>query len=245
MSTPSIVLVHGAWHGTWCWSSVQPALEERGFSVIAVQLPGVGAAPPGDLESDARAVRLVLDAVEGPVVVCAHSYGGIVMTEATAGAPNVVGLIYLCAFMLDVGQSLLSAVGTPPPWWSIHAEQNVIRLHEPECALYNDCTPEQTMAAMQQVRPQSLPTFAQPLRSASWHDIPSAYVVCDRDEAIPPEIQKAMATQASHVEHLDTGHSPFLSRPRELSDLIAKLAVTVLNGGGPVTNARPLAGSRR
>ncbi|WP_394840761.1 alpha/beta hydrolase [Pendulispora brunnea] len=226
MSKPSIVLVHGAWHGTWCWSAVQRALEDRGFPVIAVQLPGVGAVARGDLESDARAVRSAIDAIEGPVVVCGHSYGGIAVTEGTAGAPHVVGLIYLCAFMLDVGQSLLSAVGEPPPWWSIHADQKLVRLNEPERALYNDCTPEQTMQAMKQLQPQALATFEQPLRRASWRDIPSTYIVCDRDEAIPPEIQKAMAAQASRVEHLDAGHSPFLSRPRELSELIATLATT-------------------
>jgi len=231
MSKPSIVLVHGAWHGTWCWSDVHPALEERGFHVIALQLPSVGAAPRGDLEADARAVRLVIDAINGPVVVCGHSYGGIVVTEAAAGAPNVVGLIYLCAFMLDVGQSLLSVVGEPLPWWGLSDDRKVVRLQEPERVLYNDCTPEQTLAAMTLVHPQSMATFEQPLRHASWRDIPSAYIVCDRDEAIPPEIQKAMAAQASRVEHLDAGHSPFLSRPHELSELIAKLAATVPSGG--------------
>jgi pimeloyl-ACP methyl ester carboxylesterase len=105
----TLVLVHGAWHGPWCWQLLREQL--RGVDVRAVALSSSGIDPSklGDLYADAEIVRSVVTDVEGPMVVCAHSYGGAPVTEALVGMSNVRRLVYLCAWQLDVGESPLGA----------------------------------------------------------------------------------------------------------------------------------------
>ncbi|MHB8467660.1 MAG: alpha/beta fold hydrolase, partial [Acidimicrobiales bacterium] len=100
--TATAVLVHGAWHGAWCWERVAAALANVGVPTLAVDLPGHGAdpGPLTDLHGDAERVRQVLDAVDGPVVLVGHSYGGVVITEA-GDHRGVSHLVYLCALALD------------------------------------------------------------------------------------------------------------------------------------------------
>ena len=113
----TVVLVHGAWHGAWCWDEVVSRLSGDGLAVVTVDLPSVSSG--GDLYDDARALRQVLDDTPGDKVVVGHSYGGIVITEGAAGAEGVRHLVYLTAFMLDEGESLLATVGGErPPWIS-------------------------------------------------------------------------------------------------------------------------------
>ena len=84
MSASTVVLVHGAWHGPWCWERVVPLLEHAGLSVKTVDLPSVDADPDpaADLARDAAAVRAVLDETDGSILLVGHSYGGMVITEA-------------------------------------------------------------------------------------------------------------------------------------------------------------------
>ena len=100
----TVVLVHGAWHGAWCWDEVAARLRADGAPVVAVDLPSV--ASGGDMYDDARSVRETIAAAGGETVVVGHSYGGVVITEAAAGAEGVRHLVYLAAFMLDEGESL-------------------------------------------------------------------------------------------------------------------------------------------
>src|SRR4249920_292329 len=97
----SVVLVHGAWHGAWCWEPVVDGLCARGIDVVAVDLPGHGEdrGTLTDLHGDAARVREVLDQLEAPVVLVGHSYGGAVITEAGVH-PNVHQLVYVAAFAI-------------------------------------------------------------------------------------------------------------------------------------------------
>src|SRR3954471_17117003 len=110
MTDASIVLVHGAWHGAWCWDQLLPLLDAAGVEAVALDLPGHGgsAEPFGDLHADADSVRHFLDDGEGPVVLVGHSYGGAVVTDA-GSHPRVRHLVYLCAFQLDEGESCSAA----------------------------------------------------------------------------------------------------------------------------------------
>src|SRR5262245_6784369 len=110
MSDASIVLVHGAWHGAWCWDDVLPLLDEAGIDATALDLPGHGAStePFGDLHADADSVRRFLDDGDGPVVLVGHSYGGAVVTDAGTH-PRVRHIVYLCAFQLEEGESCSAA----------------------------------------------------------------------------------------------------------------------------------------
>ena len=95
---PSIVLVHGAWADGTSWQHVIPLLEQDGYKVTAVQNPLTSVA------DDVATTKRVIDAQPGPVVVVGHSYGGVVMTGAAAGNPNVKALVYLAAFAPEVGE---------------------------------------------------------------------------------------------------------------------------------------------
>src|SRR5581483_10355186 len=122
MSTPkaTIVLVHGAWHGSWCWERVTPLLEKHGLAVRAVDLPSVGAKAGAntDLSADAAAVETVLDTLGGPVVLCGHSYGGMVISRVRPR--GIAHLVYVCAFVPLEGQSLITAgSGRPASWIQI------------------------------------------------------------------------------------------------------------------------------
>ncbi|MEY2532364.1 MAG: hypothetical protein QOF29_274 [bacterium] len=220
---PTVVLVHGAWHGPWAWAEVQERLAGEGLDVVTVDLPSIGrdTGALGDLYDDAAAVRAALDAIDGPAVVVAHSYGGAPVTEAAAGAGNVAHIVYLTAFMLDEGESLLGLVGgAEPDWWITSADGRTTLPAGPETVFYNDCPPEVAEAAAAQLAPQRKLTVEQPVREVAWRTIPSTYVVCERDNAIPVFAQDAMAQRAGAVERMDAGHSPFLSRPDELVVLL-------------------------
>jgi pimeloyl-ACP methyl ester carboxylesterase len=220
----SIVFVHGAWHGPWCWSKVAEPLRERRLDVHTLKLPSSGPDPStlADLYGDAAAVRAALDAIDGEVVVVAHSYGGIATTEGAAGAPNVAHIVYLTAFMLDEGESLFSAVGAVEPDWWIKDEQELSLMPgRPEQIFFNDCSPEDTAEAVGRLEPQSLAAIKQPVRSVAWRDVPTTYVICDQDNAIPVFAQEYMAGRAREVRRIDASHSPFLSRPDEVVELVS------------------------
>jgi pimeloyl-ACP methyl ester carboxylesterase len=84
------VLVHGAWHGPWCWDAVKAELNNR--EVVTVQLPSVGGRSVG-MYDDARILRETVARIDGPVVVTAHSYGGVVATEALSGLGNIAHIV--------------------------------------------------------------------------------------------------------------------------------------------------------
>ncbi len=223
----SIVLVHGAWHGPWAWSKVAGPLRERGFVVHTPANPSSGPDPDslGDLYDDADNVRRTLAGLDGEALVVAHSYGGVVATEGAAGAGNVAHLLYLTAFMLDEGESLRETVGGVEPDWQIVDEAGLgVTVTRAEEIFYNDCSPEDAAEAAGQLEPQSREALGQSVRQAAWHDIPSTYLICERDNAIPPFVQEELAQRAGEVRRLDASHSPFLSRPDEVIELIAELA---------------------
>lgn len=223
--TRHLMLVHGAWHSARDWDALTPLLTERGFSVHTVDLPSSGRGHVlGDLHADAAAVRAAVDALDGPVTLVGHSYGGMAITEASANLPNVRQLIYVAAFMLPAGMSVLQAVGgTPPPWWVIDAEHRTVDVTDPIAVFYQDCAPEVAAAAKARLGLQSLDSFEQPLTAAGWTTIPSAYILCDQDAAIPPVAQEAMSAAATTTVHMPTGHSPFLTDPAGLAQHITQL----------------------
>ncbi|MFC4943544.1 alpha/beta hydrolase [Pseudonocardia sp. GCM10023141] len=217
----TVVLVHGAWHGAWAWDRFLPELSD--LETRTVELPSVGSDPAalGDLYADAAAVRAAVAALDGPVVVVAHSYGGAPVSEGLVGLPQVSGIVYVCAFQLDVGESLAAAVGgSAPDWWDMHEEQGYVDTLRPEEIFYGGVDAATVADAIGKLRHQGLAAFAQPQTAAAWHDIPSTYVVCEQDNAIPAVAQEAMAKRSDRVVRMDTSHSPFLTRPAELAAII-------------------------
>ncbi|MFI8004712.1 alpha/beta fold hydrolase [Streptomyces sp. NPDC086010] len=216
---PAILLVHGAWHGAWCWERLVPELTARGWQVFTVDLPSASANPVDNagMYDDARAIRSRLDGIDGQVTILAHSYGGVPVTEAAATATNVERIVYLSAFQLDEGDSLAGISGGQMPI----GDTGTLPVPEnPAKHLYGDASEEDAGRATQQLVPQTVKSFSQPLTAAAWKTVPSSYIICEQDEILPPAFQEAMSARSERSYRLPSSHSPFLSMPDVLASLI-------------------------
>jgi pimeloyl-ACP methyl ester carboxylesterase len=220
----TVVLVHGAFHDAWVWDLVRTALDERGVPNLAPDLPFTG------LEDDAAAVSALLDAVDGPVVLCGWSYGGMVISRAASGRDDVAHLVYLCAVQVGEDVDLATAMTTSDELMSalVHGEDGAMSV-DPAVApavFYHDCDAELTATAVRHLRGMGFGVVQEDddPPPAAWKQIASTYVVCTDDQTIAPESQRKMATNADHVVEWDTSHSPMLSQPELVADLLAELA---------------------
>jgi pimeloyl-ACP methyl ester carboxylesterase len=224
----TVVLVHGAWGGSWCWERVVPLLEAREVRTATVDLPSVGGPPDGtgSLAGDAGAVVDVLDALEGPFLVCGHSYGGMVVTHAAAGREDVRRLVYLCAFMPDTGESLYALTGGPGPWMDVLEDGRTLPdLAHVAAVGYADSDPATRASAIARLRPQVPTPFSEPVPAAAWRDIPSTYVVCTEDRSLPVGVQREVfAPRAGEVVELVASHQPYYSMPDRIAELLAERA---------------------
>jgi pimeloyl-ACP methyl ester carboxylesterase len=238
--TATVVLVHGAWHGAWCFEPVLERLADAGVAAVAIDLPGHGAdpGPLGDLHADAARVREVLDSIDGDGVLLGHSYGGAVITEAGVH-PAVRHLVYLTAFALDAGESCMSAAidqsaaldlsydGRPNLADAAVANDDGTISLTPDGAaacLFQDCDAETTAWAVERLGQQPLVTLADVPTAVAWRERPSTYVVCTDDAGVHPELQRAMAQRCTTTVEWPTSHSPFLSAPERVAELVAGLA---------------------
>jgi pimeloyl-ACP methyl ester carboxylesterase len=235
----TVVLVHGAWHGAWCWSRVVDGLRERGVDALAIDLPGHGESvePLADLYTDAAALRAVLDSLDGPAVACGHSYGGAVVSLGAAGHPAVRHVVFLAALMLDAGESVSRSIPEPPEGPSgppsevggamRFSDDGTVVTIDPDAApgvFFADCDAADVEWALARLGPQPAASFQQTIDVAAWRSVPSTYVVCADDRAIAPWMQHAFAQRATETVVFPTSHSPFLSRPDLLVELLEDLA---------------------
>jgi pimeloyl-ACP methyl ester carboxylesterase len=239
MAAASVLLVHGAWHGAWCWEQVEQGLGAAGVEVQAVDLPGHGAdsGPLLDLAGDAAFLTGVLDDLDSGTVLVGHSYGGAVISEA-GGHPNVGHLVYLAAFALDVGESCagaavdeaakldLSHEGRPDLAEAIVFGDDGLTTIDPEMApsvFYHRCSPDVAAWAVAQLGQHSMASLGQEASTAAWREVPSTYAVCADDSAVHPELQRIMAGRCAESVEWDADHSPFLSTPSLVVDLLRGL----------------------
>jgi pimeloyl-ACP methyl ester carboxylesterase len=226
-----VVLVHGAWHGPWCWERVTPLLDAASVRWQALDLPTMrdDVDHPTDVHCDAATVRDALDALSEPAVVVAHSYGGMPTTEGAAGHPNIGHIVYLTAYMPDVGEDLIALsakVPNEPRVNALRVDAEKRWMLDPDFVgpgFYNDCDAATVAWAIEHQRSMA-PGAADRVRAAAWRDRPSTYVICLRDQAVLPELQRMMAKRASRVIEWDTSHSPFASRPELVANLLIDLA---------------------
>ncbi|MFM2077843.1 MAG: hypothetical protein RJA49_1733 [Actinomycetota bacterium] len=229
-----VVLVHGAWHGAWCFAGLQHALDELGVPSIAVDLPGHGASTDalGGLAADARHVADVLDRLGEPAVLVGHSYGGAVVTQAAVWHSDVTHLVYLAAFALDDGESVMGLLRSLPP--AAAALGDAIRpgpegstVLDPALAagaLYGDVAGPVADAALARLSPQSIASMTDAVEGSPRLHIRSSYVQCRRDQAVHPTHQAVMAARCTDTVTLDCDHSPFLSATAEVAALLHRLA---------------------
>jgi pimeloyl-ACP methyl ester carboxylesterase len=220
---PVLLLVPGAWHGPWVWEKVQPELTARGWLVQTMDLPSTAdrGGPRGDLYDDAAAVRQRIEGIEGSVVVVAHSYGAVPATQGAADLPNVRHIVYVCGFVLDVGESLLGLLGTEPDWWVVDGD--IVAVDNPRAAFFHDVGREDVERAIARMKPFNRVAATQALTSAAWHSVSSTYIVCDHDAKIDAG-QWMFAKRAAEIRRPPSSHSPMLSMPSELTSLIGEAA---------------------
>lgn len=241
--SPLVVLVHGAWHGAWCWSALQSRLDDRGIPSVAIDLPGHGVStlPLGDLHGDAQHVADVIDALARPVVLVGHSYGGAVITEAavrTSSTAHVRHLVYVAAFALDPDESVMGALGAMPKHdvalgAAMRMRDDGTSVLDPDlatAALYGSCSPEVIAAALPRLSPQPMATMVQPVTGAPRDATPSTYVVCTLDRSVHPVHQQIMAARCTEVVTLETDHSPFASMPDATADVIERVVASAATG---------------
>jgi pimeloyl-ACP methyl ester carboxylesterase len=232
-------LVHGAWHGAWCWAGLAHHLDGLGIPSYAIDLPGHGASgvPLSDLYGDADHVVSVIRHLNTPVVLVGHSYGGAVIAESadrleSTATAAIAHLAYLSAFALEPGESIMSLLASLPRATVALGDAIMMRADgtstidpaKAAAAFYGQCPPAAVAAALPRLSPQPMATFTDAISGGSHSPIPSTYVRCLRDEAIHLTHQDAMAARCDTVHTIDTDHSPFMSRTAETAAILQRLA---------------------
>jgi pimeloyl-ACP methyl ester carboxylesterase len=223
----ALMLVHGVAHGAWCWSRTRADLVRRGHDVVAVDLPLTG------LDDDATAVRRALDDWGRHAVLVGHSYAGLVISKAAAERVDVQHLVYVAAMLIDGGDVYLERMSEFPAApindeVELTADGNfVVPADAAVGCFYNECDRAEAEDAARRLRPTAAACLGVATGAEPWRSIPSTYVLCARDRAIHPDLQRWMSTRAGEVVTLDTDHSPFMSLPEQFADLLDGVAASV------------------
>jgi pimeloyl-ACP methyl ester carboxylesterase len=243
---PTLIFVHGACvrDAAWWWSRMAGPLAEHGIASVAVPLPTCGEAGErlGDLHDDAAACRRAIAAVDGPVVLLGHSYGGMVITEAGADE-RVARLLYLTSVMPDAGQSQADLTGAEPAPWLAPGDDGTVGVHpEPIRELFlQDCDAETTEEALSRLTRQAAVPFTQSPRRVAWRERPATYIVCTEDLATPADVQRRRVGGDARLVEFRAGHHPFLSRPAAFARLIAAELDAAPPAGASRTSSPPSA----
>ncbi len=238
------VLIHGSWHGGWCWDRVAPLLRNAGHHVETPDLPGHGAdaTPVSEITLQRYVDRVcdVLDAQAEPVILVGHSHGGVVVTQAAEQRPGKIRtLVYLAGYLPRNGESLLDLARQDPdmsrnvlPFLDLFEEQGYATV-QPEHireAFYHDCSDADAAWAAEHVRgarePLASPATPMQITPERFGRIPRVYIACLDDRAISPALQKLMYTNTpcGRVVEMHTSHSPFLAAPETLAGHLLALA---------------------
>jgi pimeloyl-ACP methyl ester carboxylesterase len=217
----TIVLTHGAFHGSWCFEPLVAELKARGATIALVDLPLT------DLAEDAAAVTEVLDTIEGPVILLGHSYGGAVVTVA-GNHPSVERLVYLTALGPDAGE-----LGSGGPMTigeqfltTMRVGDDGLPFIDPEFAaqiFYPDIDPDEAARWATKLRPGNTGGSVV-VEKAAWRSTPTTYVVCTDDPILLVDGQRAVAERmGADVVEMPGDHSPMVARPAELADILVAL----------------------
>jgi pimeloyl-ACP methyl ester carboxylesterase len=227
--TPTALLVHGAFADAGSWSGVIAELRNHGIPVVAPPNPLRG------LASDATYIASQASQIDGPVVLVGHSYGGAVISVAGT-AENVVGLVYVAAYIPEEGESLGELQGrfplsplvgslqerTYPVGGGETAVEVTIEAEAFPAVFAADVPRSVTEVLALTQRPLAASTFTETASAAAWKDKPSWALVAGADEAINPEVERfgAQRAGATVVELDGASHAVAVSRPKDVAALI-------------------------
>ncbi|EPS39790.1 hypothetical protein H072_6324 [Dactylellina haptotyla CBS 200.50] len=244
---PTILLVHGTWHPPKFYKQQLDLLEANGFPTSCPLQPSVGKLPPIGLKEDAQAIRDELTGLvdqDKEVIIVAHSYGGVVSSEAIdesfgkkaraaqGKAGGVIQILFIAGWIVPLGLSLGSMLGSPdalPPFIPTD-EEGMCMMSDAENRFYNDLPVDQQKHWAEQL--VKCPAIAQltPLTYVAYAHHPCTYLFCEKDQGIPLFLQEKMIDTAEETygvtfkrERCSSGHSPFLSQPETMLRVIEKI----------------------
>lgn len=240
MPQPTIVLVHGAWADGSSWNAVSVALQARGFTVLTP--PNLLHGVAGDA---AYVASFLAQRTSGPVVLVGHSYGGVVITNAGAAAGDVRALVYVNAFIPDIGENVFgilggsgSALDVPDPTTvldlagypgapegDVEAFLKPATVHE---SFAQDLSESDRWLIAASQRPIALGANIGTTEAAAWKTIPSWAVIGTQDLVIPPATQRSMAERAgATITEVDGSHVSMVSHPDVTLAVILEAAASI------------------
>jgi pimeloyl-ACP methyl ester carboxylesterase len=229
---PTIVLVHGAFADAGSWNGVTKALSAKGYPVLSIANPLRGVA------SDAAYTASVLRAVKGPLVLVGHSYGGMVISKAAEGNPDVKALVYVAALTPEQGETVAGLAGKFPGGTLDAALAEPVSLGDGGKELYirqdkfrqqfaADVAPQQAAAMAVAQRPVTVAALNEAATGAAWKQLPSYFVYGTADRNIPLQALRFMAERAHGkdiVEVKGASHVVMVSHPEAVAKLIEEAA---------------------
>jgi pimeloyl-ACP methyl ester carboxylesterase len=234
---PTIVLVHGAWADGSSWAAVTKNLQRKGFTVDVVANPLRG------VKSDAAYLRDYLATIAGPIVLVGHSYGGMVITNAATGNPNVKALVYINAYLPRQGDTVDQLTGAQPgSELDPNTTINVVPIHNADGTVVDAdlyvkpaLFPNLFAAGVSAQKAAVLAAGQRPLthsaidevspNTPAWQTIPSWDLIGTADRVIPPAEQQVMAARAgAHVVKVDAPHLSMVTDPDAVTGLITRAA---------------------
>jgi pimeloyl-ACP methyl ester carboxylesterase len=231
---PTIVLVHGGYADSSCWNATIGELQNEGYTTLC------GSNPLRGIPTDAPYIASLLDSINGPVVLVAHSMGGTVITNAAAGKTNVKALVYIAAFAPDVGEtqgelitkfpgSEVGPVSIAVPYTKADGTTgtDLYLSKDGQAAFAADISSSAFRVLQATQRPFDADSFVFPTTAAAWKTIPSWGLVAGKDKAIPPACERWMYSRANArkvVEVPTSSHVVMLSHPGVVANLIADAA---------------------
>jgi pimeloyl-ACP methyl ester carboxylesterase len=229
----SFLLIHGAWHGGWCWQPLQQHLTAAGLASVAIELPGD--VPGRFLGDDAALAFDAFQELDGDVIVVGHSLAGL-LAPFVATHPRVCGLAMVAALFPQFDVSAAEQRDRNPGIYAdAYRSAPIIRHPDgstevaPETAIdlmFNTCEPEVASWAAGQLRRQYWEVFGEPSPVWAWPDVPTLVVGCTQDRVTATAPMRASAAAVPRAEYLelDCDHSPMLSVPGDLAELLIRFA---------------------